>query len=417
MAKKSSSKQRSDLIVVGSGPTGGILSLLAAQKGFDVTLIDARPKKLKPKKDGRNFAIVRGGWRLFQRAGLADKLLDGAQALNGLEAIDGATHLFGAPGALFSNEDLQGDTDDLPLGYMVQAEQLQAAIDNAIEAEPRIKLIRPDTFEQHETVPGAIRIQLGWGKMLESRLLIGCDGGRSSVRQSLGIETEERSYNRAVFAANVELSRPHDGIARQLFTPEGPFATLPLRDNRANLAWYLSEPAARALMALDRDAQEAELNHRFSEFAGVMKIVTDPISYPLTLALANTMIGPRAALVGDAARRVNPLAGQGLNLGLKDVGALIDVIEDARDVGLDIGAGPTLERYQEWRRFDGNVSALGLDAIDRIFATDAAVPKAVRSLGLMAASRFAPLRQRYAQQASADQESLPRCMQPIGSDT
>lgn len=405
-----------DLIIIGSGPTGGTLALLAARKGFDVCLIDARPKKLKPKKDGRNFAIVRGGWRLLSRAGLADALQDDAQALNGLEATDGAPHVFGPPMALFGNEDLMDDDSDLPLGFMVEAEKLQAAIDSRLAKEASITIHRPQTFVSLSHAPGANTIELASGEKISARLVVGCDGGRSAVRNALGITTEDRSYNRAVFAANVSLDRPHEGIARQLFTPEGPFATLPLKGNRANLAWYLSEPAARALMGLSQVEQTAELNHRFSDFAGTMEIVAPPISYPLTLSLATSMVGERAALVGDAARRVNPLAGQGLNLGLKDVAALVDVIEDARDVGLDIGAASTLERYQEWRRFDGNASALALDAIDRMFANDRPIEKTLRSIGLVAANQLSPIRRQFAQQASADQKSLPRCMQPLSED-
>ena len=174
------------------------------------------------------------------------------------------------------------------------------------------------------------------------------------MRAAAGINVEGRAYGKSVFAANVHLERPHEGIARQLFTPEGPFATLPLTGNRANLAWYMKTGAAEALAKLDPAAIEAELNHRFADFAGKMTLESAPFAYPLHMKIAEKLIAGRIALVGDAARRINPLAGQGLNLGFKDVGALIEILCDARHEGLDIGSAPVLQRYQQWRRFDSN---------------------------------------------------------------
>ena len=230
------------------------------------------------------------------------------------------------------------------------------------------------------------------------------------MRNSLGLRTEGRSYGKSVFAADVALSRPHHGIARQLFTPEGPFATLPLPGDRANLAWYMKAGAAETLAKLPKDQIEAELNARFADFAGQMHLDGPPLSYPLVMQIAEKMAGPRTALLGDAARRINPLAGQGLNLGFKDVGALVDVMASARETGLDPGSDTVLAQYQDWRRFDAAATAMGMDLIDRAFSNDNALLKGLRGFALTAANRITPLRRALARQASADQAHLPSLM-------
>ncbi len=397
-----------DVVIIGAGPAGGALALLSAKAGFDTILIDARELRHAGRKDGRNFAIVRGSWRLLETAGIAEALIDTAQPLNGLEAIDGGTHYFGAPSVLFSNEDL--GSGDGPLGYMIEAQRIFPALADAVDHQDGLRFIAPEKFTGFEASSGKILVSLQGNQSIEASLLVGCDGVNSQVRSGAGISVEGRAYNKSVFAANVTLERPHGGIARQLFTPEGPFATLPLTGNRANLAWYMKSGAAEALAGQDRASIEAELNHRFSEFAGPMSLASDPFAYPLHMKIAQKMVAERLALVGDAARRINPLAGQGLNLGFKDVGALIEILCDARHEGLDIGSASVLQRYQQWRRFEANSTALAMDGIDRAFSNDNPVLKPIRGLGLSVANRIAPFRKAMARRASADQMSLPKLL-------
>ncbi|MEL7452827.1 MAG: FAD-dependent monooxygenase [Pseudomonadota bacterium] len=399
-----------DLAIVGAGPAGGTLALAAGQAGLTVLLIDARSEKDAARRDGRNFAIVRGSWTLLQHVGLAERLLDDAVALNGLEATDGGTHWFGLPSALFSSEDLAPRQDNTPLGYMVEAPRLQQAIDEALDAAPNIDWKKASRFQGLDTDGACANLHLENGSILRARVVAGCDGVHSPVRTAAGIETEGREYGKSVFAANVSLTRPHGGIARQLFTPEGPFATLPLAGDRANLAWYMKTGAAETLAKMDEQSINAELNARFADFAGEMQIDGPAYAYPLILQIAETMVAPRLALVGDAARRINPLAGQGLNLGFKDVAALVEVLEDAAATGQDLGSLTVLERYQDWRRFDANATALALDGVDRIFSNDNAVLKPLRGLALQIAGGVKLVRQAMARQASADQDSLPKRM-------
>lgn len=398
-----------DVAIVGAGPAGASLAILMALAGIRTCLIDARDPAGQFRRDTRTFAIVTGSWRMLGAVGVHDALADVIEPLNGLEAVDGGTHWFGAPSVLFDRSDLESNGKE-PLGQMVPAEALQAALDVRLAEVPNLTWLKNVRFEGIETFTNGAALQLDNGETITSGLVAACDGVNSPVRTALGIKTVGRSYKKSVFAADVQLERPHQGIARQLFTPEGPFATLPMPDNKANLAWYMKTGAAEAMAALPPEDIEAELNARFGEFAGKMTLAGKPLAYPLILKLAERMIGPRTALIGDAAHRINPLAGQGLNLGFKDVAALVDVVREARDVGLDPGAATSLKNYEEWRRFDTNITALFMDAVDRAFANDNPVLKPLRGLALAASDKISPLRKLMARQASADQSRLPSLM-------
>ncbi len=396
-----------DVAVVGAGPTGATLALALAQAGMDVVIVDARDPAAAKRRDGRNFAIVTGSWHLLGSIGVTDNLSKISQPLHGLQAVDGGSHWFGRPSALFSQSDLDGADPDETLGQMVPAQALQAALDEAMSEAAHLTHLAPALFDDLTQVPGAVSLHLRDGRSINTRLLVGADGMNSPVREALGIGVEGRDYGKSVFTADVTLAQPHDGIARQIFMPEGPFATLPLTGQRANLAWYMKRGAAEALAEMPIDQVEAELNAKFAAFSGVMKIDGNIGSYPLILQLANAMIGPRAALVGDAARRVNPLAGQGLNQGFRDVAALIEELSNAARTGLDVGSAPVLGRYSQARRFEATSTALAMDGIDRLFSNDHTLTKPIRTLGLLAAGKIGPLRRLLARKASAAEDGVP----------
>lgn len=402
-----------DVAIIGGGPVGASLALGLANAGLQTCLVDARTDADRAKHDGRNFAIVSGSWHLLQTIGVSEPLTEISQPLHGLEAVDGGTHWFGQPSVLFTDADLDSADPEETLGYMVRAEALQSALDAAIKTNKNLKLLAPAQFAGLEQTPGAIKVSLKSGDQIKARLLIGADGMRSPVRQALNIHTEGRDYFKSVFTANVKLEQPHNGIARQLFTPEGPFATLPLTGQRANLAWYMKRGAAEALSAMPIKDAEAELNARFADFSGPMQIEGETGSYPLILQLATEITAERAALVGDAARRVNPLAGQGLNQGFRDVAAMIEALSAAQHTGLDIGSAPVLERYSQARRFDATATSLVLDGIDRLFSNDAILTKPIRSIGLLAASKISPLRRFMARKSSAAEDGVPGPMKVL----
>ncbi|MEM9938893.1 MAG: FAD-dependent oxidoreductase [Pseudomonadota bacterium] len=400
-----------DVAIVGAGPVGASLALGLADLGLKTVVIDGRSADSAPKNDGRNFAIVTGSWRLLDTLGIAGKLTGNSQPLHGLEAIDGGGHILPAPSVMFQDSDLDSPDPDDTLGQMVRAEDLQRALDDALALEENLTVLRPCRFKGVETDNGYSTLYLDGADTIRTRLLIGADGMNSPVRKALGISVEGRDYGKSVFTANVKLDRPHQGIARQLFLPEGPFATLPLTSDRANLAWYLKRGAAEALADCTQAEIEAELNAKFAAFSSPMTLDSPAGSYPLILQVATQIIAPRAALVGDAARRVNPLAGQGLNQGFRDAAAMIDVLKEAQAVGLDIGSPSVLEGFSEARRFEGTAAALALDGIDRLFSNDLALTKPIRSLGLLAANEIGPLRRWLARKASATDDGVPASME------
>ncbi len=396
-----------DVAIVGAGPVGSALALGLSRAGLETLLLDGRDPSEARRADGRNFALVTGSQRLFGHLGLADALASAGQPLHGLEAVDGGTHFFGRPSVLFADEDLDSADPGESLGIMVQAEQLQAGLDDAVSRADHLTLQAPAQFAGLIRRAAYVELDLAGADPVCARLVVGADGLRSSVRDALGIATEGRDYGKSVFTANVRLQSPHAGIARQLFLPEGPFAILPLPADRANLAWYMKRGAAEALSRCAPKDIEAELNHRLAEFAGEMRLDGPAGSYPLILQVANRLVAPRGVVIGDAARRVNPLAGQGLNQGFRDVAALMDCLEEASRAGLDIGSDVVLARYSEHRRFDGLGAALALDGIDRLFSNDSLLTKPIRAAGLLAAQKISPLRRILARQASATEDGVP----------
>ena len=399
------SANSSEILIVGGGSSGGVLAILLSELGFDVALVDRRDPSLPFNPDSRAFAIVRGGWRVLDAAGVGPILLDQAQPLSSMEAHDENGSLPPAA-SLFGTEDLPETNDGMPLGYMIEVDLLNSAIRDRVK-ESNIRLIAPHSVSHVEVTKAGVEVRLDDGSVHTSELLVGADGGDSVVREFAGIHTTGWSYKQAVVAVTLQLEWPHHGAARQWFQDEGPFAVLPLTDNRGNLAWFRDEAAGLATAKLSRGDLEAELNHRFAHLAGPMKVLRDPLAYPLRLQVSDRLIGDRVALVGDAVRKVNPLAGQGFNLGLKDVAALAEVLCESRRVGLPLSEGMQLEKYQRWRRFDGVATALAMDGINRAFSNSNPLLTPFKRLALSVGTAVDPLRKALARQASADQPELP----------
>ena len=397
-----------ELLVVGAGPIGATFALLADSFGFQTTLIDAREEVTPHSEDIRNLAIVLGSWRLLESISVVDQLTTPLQHLNGLEAVDGEQKLYGKPSVRISNYDLSNRKD--PLGYMVEAKQLQTALEKCLNATPSVRVIRPAKFESMSEGKNFVQASLNNNMMIQSQLVVACDGSNSKIRESTGIKTEGHDYGKSVITTNVDLDHEHNGVARQIFTREGPFATLPLQGNRANLAWYVKSETANALTHLKKPEFTAELNNRFADFAGQMKVTSNILSFPLRMKISERMIDKRVALIGEAARTINPLAGQGLNLGFKDVAALIEVLVDARRLGLDIGSLSILERFQKWRRADSTATAFSMDSIDWLFSNQLLPTKLFRGMALSTVNRSNFLKTLLARYASATQKGLPRLL-------
>lgn len=398
--------QKTEILVVGGGSAGGVIAVLLSELGFDVSLVDARDPDLPYEADSRAFAIVRGGWRVLEAAGVADALIEDAEPLLGMEAHD-ENGILPAAHSMFGVEDLPKDRPGEPLGFMIEVDKLNIAIRDRVQACKAIKPYAPDKVLDMKTGPNGALVTLETGESIQAELVIGADGVGSTIRDLAGINTIGWSYDQAVVAATVQLKDPHKGHARQWFQDEGPFAVLPLTHNRGNLAWFRKLDAGLSTAKMSNEALEREINARFGHLAGPMQVVHDPLAYPLRLRMATALISDRVALVGDAIRRVNPLAGQGFNLGLKDIAALTEVLSESRRAGLSLADGAQLEAYQRWRRFDSVSTALAMDGINRVFSNDNKLLTPFKRLALSVGDKIAPLRRALARQASADQDGLP----------
>lgn len=400
---------RSDVLISGGGLAGLPMALAFAAEGFSVTVVDALDPALdlEPAFDGRASSVADASLTMLSKLGLDAHLAPHLQPINDIVVTDGRPGETAAPFFLHFDH---AEIGDRPLGAMVENRHLRMALKAVVATVPQIRLLAPDRIARFEVEPGHVSAELQSGACVEASLLVGADGRASFVREQVGIQTVGWDYGQDGIVTTVEHALPHDGVAQEFFLPSGPFAVLPITGNRSSLVWTERRDLAKALLSLDEDGFEAECRKRFGPYLGEMKLVGPRWSYPLTLQLARDYVTPRVALIADAAHGIHPLAGQGLNLGLRDVAALAHVAADAARVGLDIGALVTLERYQRWRRFDNVSLALACDALNRLFSNDAGPVRLVRDLGLGLVNRVGPARRFFMRLAGGDVGDLPRLM-------
>ena len=405
-----------DVIVGGGGLVGQTLALALDQAGVSVIVIDAsKPADtLAPSFDGRAFAIAFASYRMWRALGIGDVLDTTAQPIEEIMVTDGrlgAGARRGGPSLLhlhFDRSELNDDGE--PLGLMCEARHVRLALDGAVKARPSIKMMQPMSVAAIERDAAGAAVTLANGEKLRAPLLVGADGRRSFVREKVGIRTIGWDYPVTAIVATIQHEKPHGGVAHEYFLPNGPFAILPLKGERSNIVWAEPRAAAEALLKMPEADFLAELRLRFGDFLGALSLEGPRFGYPLSLQLAERMIDARVCLAGDSAHGIHPLAGQGLNLGLKDCAALAECIADGVSVGLDPGDVSVLERYQRWRRFDNVSMALGMEFFDKLFSNDIAPLRAVRSLGLAAVNAAGPARRFFMNYAGGAAGDLPKLL-------
>jgi 2-octaprenyl-6-methoxyphenol hydroxylase len=273
-----------------------------------------------------------------------------------------------------------------------------------------LRVLAPAPLKAIEFGAGAVRAELADGRVIRTPLAVAADGRGSFVRKAAGIGAVGWPYGQAGVVATVDLERPHGGLAHEHFLPSGPFAILPLTQDRASLVWTETRDQAKALMAASSQAFQAYLDRRFGEFLGAARAQPARFHYPLALELADAITAPRLALIGDAAHSIHPIAGQGLNLGLKDIAAFAEVLADAVRLGEDIGSAAVLERYARWRRFDTVMLAAATDAFTRLFSTDEPLLRLARGAGMGVVNAIGPARRFFMQEAGGAVGDLPRLL-------
>jgi len=399
-----------DILIVGGGLNGPALALALARGGLKVAVVDARPASARADAgfDGRAYALALASVRVMQALDVWPALRDSAQPILGIRASQGHAGQGASPLMLGFDA---AEIEEGVMGQMVEDRHLYAAFLAAVNEEPRIALHSGATVIDQRAQAAGMQVSLADGRELRARLLVGCDGRDSAVARRAGIKRWGWEYGQTALVCAIEHDLPHAGIAHQFFMPPGPLAILPLPGNRSSIVWSERSDTAAAVNALD-DAQYLEvLRPRFGSFLGEISLAGARFAYPLRLTVAEAFVGPRLALVGDAAHGVHPIAGQGLNLGLRDVAALAEVLIEAARRGEDIAAPDVLERYQEWRRFDVVRLALGMDAVNTLFSNGNPLLEAARGLGLGAVNALPALRRHFIREAAGLNASEPRLMQ------
>jgi 2-octaprenyl-6-methoxyphenol hydroxylase len=390
---------RCDVAIAGGGPVGLTLALALARRGYEVVVADAGPPPGKGgAADTRAYFIAYGCWRIFRALGLEDALLAGAEPVTQVEA----------EGRIGGISFIAEDCAEPVLGYMVEAGLLASVLHAAVTGQKDVKLLSRAKIEGVQLADPCAVLKLAGGEV-HAPLVVGCDGARSIVRKAAGLRFEGHDYDAAAISTTVKLDKPHNGAARQVFLPGGPMAVLPLKDNRANLIWTEKRAVAEALVALDERGFELELAKKAGDFLPGAKLAGPRHSFPIGLYVAERFDAHRVALAGDSAHVIHPLAGQGLNLGLKDVAALVDVIVTAGRAGLDIGAASALEPYTRWRRSDVAATAAGMEAFARIFSSPLPVRLAA-GLAMSVTGAVKEARKLFAREAGGDLGELPTLM-------
>ncbi|MEM7545020.1 MAG: FAD-dependent monooxygenase [Pseudomonadota bacterium] len=403
-----SSNLEYDVITVGGGLGGAATALALASAGLEVLALDAGPPP-KPTEtfDGRAYAVAQASLAFWRAVGVWDRIADKAQPMVDILVSDGrvsegASSLF----LHFDHREIEGGT----FGQMIEDHHLRPAAMAAMADHPSITQRFDARVTTTKAEPGRTVATLADGTTVAAALIIACDGRESPLRSAAGIRRLAWSYPQNGMVCAVSHELPHHGIAQELFLPAGPFAILPLTGNRSSLVWTERTAEAQRIHALPDAAYLEELKDRFGDCLGEIALEGARWTYPLHFSLAHDYVADRLALTGDAAHAIHPIAGQGLNLGVRDAAALAEVLAEAMRQGEDIGAPAVLRRYQQWRRFDSAALAMATDSLNRLFSNDIGPIRALRDLGLAAVNR-APGAKRFFMRAAAGMSGeVPRLM-------
>ncbi len=403
-------EHKSDILIVGGGLNGPALALALAQTGHSVTVIDALAETVRKNAafDGRAYALALASQRLLDAIGVWEKVADNAQPMLEIKVTDG--HAGAGPSPFFMHFD-HAEIEEGPMGYMVEDRHLRRAFLDAMAEEKAITQINGKTVVAQEADTTSATLTLDDGSTITGGLLVGCDGRRSGTAARAGIKRSGWDYGQTALVCAIEHELPHHGVAHQFFMPPGPLAILPLTGNRSSIVWSERTETARHINALSEADYLQVLRPRFGDFLGDIRLQGDRFTYPLNLTIANSFIGERMALVGDAAHGMHPIAGQGLNAGLRDVGALAEVLTLAGRRGEDIGSILVLERYQEWRRFDTAALAMATDVFNKLFSNDNPLLRIGRDIGMGVVGSLPGLRRGFVREAAGLTGDLPKLLQ------
>jgi 2-octaprenyl-6-methoxyphenol hydroxylase len=398
--------RRVDVAIVGGGLIGLSLAVALAEAGLTIAVIDRERPEISAADafDGRASAIAWGSTRVLDAIGLWSAIAPNAARIDEIRVSDGDSQLF-----LHYDHHELGDT---PLGFIVENRFIRRTLQDRVARTSRITWLAPLAVEALAVTPGRAELVCSDGQIIHAPLVVGCDGRRSFIRNAAGIGAHELAYDQVGIVATVRHDEPHGHIAHERFLAPGPLAMLPLPDgedgaHRSSIVWTETTARAHAIAELDDASFSRELRERFGPTLGPLAVSGRRWTYPLELLLAERYGVPRVVLAGDAAHAIHPIAGQGLNLGLRDIAALAEAIVDAARLGLDIGQ-TALEPYERWRRFDNLALVAVTDSLNRLFSNDIAPVRLARDLGLAAVQQIPPLKRYFMRHAMGTTGELPR---------
>lgn len=400
---------RRDLIILGGGLVGMTLALAAARQGMTSYVVDkADPAELTAEgADGRASAISTASWNLFTNIGLAERLAPLGNPIDAIAVTDGMK-----PGRI----DFKPEPHEGSLGRMFANRDIRLALFEAARAEPAIDWRHGVSPIERERGPHGVRVMLDDGSELCASLLVAAEGRQSPTRQEAGFTMAQWDYSHRATVTGLFHSKPHDNVAWEIFYPAGPFALLPLLDtadgrHRSALVWTVAEKDAKGIAALSDTAFLHEVRKCMGDILGEIELAAPRMAYPLSFQHAARIVSYRLALIGDAAHGMHPIAGQGLNLGLRDVGVLVEVLSDGMRLGLEPGDAQLLARYERWRSVDSFTVMAATDAINRLFGIPGRLPSAIRRLGMGAVQRLPVLKRFFMDEARGVSGNLPALLQ------
>lgn len=401
-------EQKTDVIITGGGMVGMSMAIALARCNISVALVEKTtlPAQLEATFDGRVSALALGSVRLLDTIGAWEGMKPHAEPIRDIRVSDGDAPFF----LHYDHHEIGND----PFGYIVENRYIRHGLQQAMKRHPNITLFENAGITGFGADASRATVTLAGGTALHASLVLAADGKFSTLREMAGITATRKDYEQTAIVATIAHEKPHNGLAQERFLPAGPFAVLPMTDNRSSLVWV--EPKGRAQLYVDLPNEECEqeITERVGSYLGKITLAGKRFTYPLSLMHADSYIAPRIALIGDAAHAIHPIAGQGVNLGFRDVAVLEELIRKQHELGLDIGDVSLLEHYQRWRRFD-NVSMMAVtDGLNHLFGLNLLPFKIARRLGMWGVGKMPSLKKFFMQHAMGLVGDLPESFKKTG---